>query len=255
VTGVTQRRAQRIEDLPPIEAAAAYLLKNRAPVPELLDFLTRLVSAAETAREAASRSPSRSETRTLLGKVRDLARELNEALGHPTLAEFHSSLTRERRRAGELIPPLEPIRLELVAEAAELALEEVPAAGGSTRLGDVLGHPRPEMLIAVGVVVVWEALHGRRPSSRNGAAINACWHLSRAYGHGGSSADRWAEHLAAVRSSKWAKQSDSANAQLGSRILGARFTIGALIRQSGLGGAIGKKENPIPPEFEELPSR
>ncbi len=255
MTGTPQRRGQRIEDLPPIEAAAAYLLKNRAAVPELVDFLHLLVKEADTAREAASRSPSRSETRARLGRVRDLALELNKALGHPTLAPFRSSLTRERRLAGQLIPPLEPIRLELVAEAAEQALEDVPTGGGSTRLGDVLGLPRPEMLIAVAVVVVWEALHGRRPSSRNGAAINVCWHLSRAYGRGGSSADRWAEHLAAVRSSKWPNQSDSANAQLGSRILGARFTIGALIRQSGLGGAIGMKENPIPPEFEELPSR
>lgn len=250
-----QRRAHRIDDLPPTEAAAAYLLKNRAPVPELLDFLKLLVSEAEAVRVAASRSPSRSETRKLLGTVRDLARELNEALGHPTLAEFHSSLTRERRRVGQLIPPLEPIRLELVAEAAELALKDVPADGGSTRLGDVLGHPRPEMLIVVGVVVVWQALHGRRPSSRNGAAINACWHLSRAHGDGGNSADRWAEHLAAVRSGKWPKQSESANARFASRILGARFTIGALIRQSGLGGAIGMKENPIPLEFEVLPPR
>jgi hypothetical protein len=255
VTGTPQRRAQRIEDLPPIEAAAAYLLKNRAPVPELVDFLHLLVKEAETARKAASRSPSRAETRALLGRVRDLACELNKALGHPTLAPFRSSLTRERRRAGELIPPLEPIRLELVAEAAELALEDVPAGGGSTRLGDVLGLPRPEMLIAVAVVVVWEALHGRRPSSRNGGAIYACFHLGRASGESGDCPDRWGEHIASARMRNQTKQSETAIRQHSSRVLDARLTVGNLIHASGLGGAIGMKKTPIPPEFEELPSR
>lgn len=135
-------------------------------------------------------------------------------------------------------------RLKQLMEDVDFALLHVPAVGGSTVLSDELGVARGPQIVAVSVVKLWAALHGRKPAPRNVRAQDACQSIWVAAGM--DSEVSWQEQLAEVRSNDWTTQGAA------SREMGATMIAGDCIASSKLGEAIGMKRRPIPPDYQPI---